>query len=489
MSQKLNFLILLSFSIILRKCVLTVEEPSLELTNSILKSLKTANKQFDLGDKTKFVFLLGMNNAGISTVAHVLATNNSRLESIKNKDSGLYEIRQIDPKNTETFLPEILVNEDTDIAYIKFPALQEYKNSVKDDIIETFLLRKLFRIAREVKLVFVVDYLFLQKDFFNSTIEDFEIFLKYVTKTINVGRYHFGSALVANKVYTSGFNRNGTVQVITDKDVIEAIVKHLNENIIPELRKKSFRYGASRSEMKMFNEAYRFVFFLISKWLGEYRKLAILREPDRSGALIDNPIIQAEKQQIGRMINENIEYVPIKSTDFSFTISPESQYHIYNFCVATRNRLLQDVEQLELEIRTNVEAKNFNNTLDIESGFNNVKKYQILKKLSKIQNNDPREFLNKTFESIAQLNINVSYDIVTKVRESLEFYEFFNELPEQEIEVLSGVERCGRYFTSENAIYGFSQSFSSLILYLEADMTLEADNRHIEVMQCKYFLN
>lgn len=295
------------------------------VSTSIQKFWEEYEGDLTIGPQKDIVLLLGGTRQGLSTTASFLVDDD--LESKRSKTVRVSH--HIVDKNgrigthleSETFVPELLIDPETGAAIYDCPGFDNTKGP-EYQVAVTRFLNKLISSAESVKLVFVVDHAIVKDsrpDQFLGLIE------KVFTLLENFEKFSDGIAMVVTKV----LDHND----VDDDRSINAIADSL-KNLERKLQGIIDGTTDSYFSRNFLRKAIQFIEILLINQNDQYQRIGIIRAPSSVGPLRDMEVFQNEKSILKKIIHENIKYVPTGDTKFGYPIAKWLLKHIQaDWCV------------------------------------------------------------------------------------------------------------------------------------------------------------
>lgn len=330
------------------------------VSNENAKRILSLLEQGDEKIKTPYrdvVLVLGNTGSGKSTFTHYVAGNNDNLISVRvGQNSGEYIISDTNNKisvNTtvisKTTFPDVVVDDDTKNVFVDCPGFNDSRNEAYD-IAAAYFIKKVFNSVRNVKIVLVASYPSLRKGVNRN---DFLQLLEHTTILIkNIEKYVDGIALVATKVDNAFDFENEVPVLIRDGTIIENIAQFLLEvkDSLKIMQQGDQIYTSEfkRTEDKVFFEhANTLLDSLLQKNGTDYTKLGIFRRPNKPGKLTSIPILQNGKKSLKKIIEHNLQYLPVDKSDIGYTVSEKSKNVIRDLVTEIHKSIGADMAYLK----------------------------------------------------------------------------------------------------------------------------------------------
>ncbi|KAF8787979.1 hypothetical protein HNY73_009522 [Argiope bruennichi] len=306
----------------------TVNEwsPSDENEESLMKKtlelLKNGEEKITLQDQfKKIVLVVGDTGNGKTTFTKWIAGDDTKLTAIETTaNTGEYTIEDIDgtPSSitiSDTVYPLLVVDKETNVPYYDCPGFNDTRNT-KYDIATTHFIKKIVDFADSVKIIFIINYPWVR---IGVDRRSFMQLLKQATEFIkNIEKLKNSFALVVTKVDNSYINR-GTC-LVEDNAIIAGIADFLKK-----VRLELEAQVQGSQERQFYEAAIKFISYFLKKDGEQYANIGIFRRPDKSGPLSKIPLLLKCKENIKRIIYQNLTFSEKVDDDFSYTISLKSK--------------------------------------------------------------------------------------------------------------------------------------------------------------------
>lgn len=226
---------------------------------------------------------------------------------------------------SHTLIPNLLIDA-SHTSYYDCAGFEDSR-SVAHDISVTYLIRKLLNNVNSVKFLFTIPMWSVRV---GGEKLEFKKLLRHATNLIiDIDRYKDSIALVVTKTDKPA-NRNKT----NDDTKIKNVAKFLND------LKKDLEDDDSKEKKLKFIEA------LLKKKDDKYERIRIHRLVAETGPLKDMPVQEDEKRAIKNMVYQNIQYQNIRSDDFGYSISSQTNLQIVDLLEELQQQILNDVSDI-----------------------------------------------------------------------------------------------------------------------------------------------
>lgn len=403
----------------------------LEFMNDYAQKLRfSANKDF--------VLILGNTGTGKSTLTSLLTGAELKSEEIMAgqfrivDESGL--ISGESTTTSKTIVPELMIEKENGIIYYDCPGFNDSRGAVNDMSV-TYLIQKLIKYAKQLKLVFTVSYSSVKM---TGDRRDFMDLAKHATAFVkNVEKFRDGIALVVTKVENHYVKVNRQLHLVDDHKEIEGIVEFLKQAKLDLANRNHDNILMDDQEIS--DNIIKFIDILLqTNDQNKYDKIEILRLADESGPVEDIEMLQTERKAIKSMICHKIQYVCSKNSHFGYTISDESKNRIHDIIEHLQSRLTNDLLRIGVEIQDfylqeekyNMDFKTLKDTLS--NGY---------QKLSAIRSKDLKLFVEQTVEAANSLGIGVTFDSSNQIWRHIECVEFIKTISNNNFSIFFDISR------------------------------------------------
>jgi len=187
--------------------------------------LAEGEKNITFPDSFKnYILLVGNTGGGKTTLAFVLATDNSRLTS-KEVEAGKYVIEDPDGKisggtESKTLFPEFLPDKDAMVGYYDCAGFEDTRG-MPSDIAANFFLKQVIDHAASLKFLISINYASLQASVDRT---DFTNLLQYMSTLVkDFKNFNNSVGIVATKVDNPVFWEGGIPTLVPDATIIADI--------------------------------------------------------------------------------------------------------------------------------------------------------------------------------------------------------------------------------------------------------------------------
>ncbi|XP_018014844.2 uncharacterized protein LOC108671781, partial [Hyalella azteca] len=290
--------------------------------------LDEGQEKIQLSERYKNITLvLGNTGAGKSTFLQWFAGDYNKLIAKKEYGtSGAFII--VDGNrignstlNSMTIFPELVIHPETDNAYYDCPGFSDTR-STSMEIATTYFIKKVADYAEHVKLIFVVNHSSVRS---GVDRQDFLKLLNHVTDFItDIDKYRRSIALMVTKIDPNYGKVNGILTSESDDLVIRAIGHFLDE-VKKWLKEQLADAWVPGKEKPFYEQAMKFVDTLLIMDGDHYSRIGMFRRPNMLGHLSNIRYLEEGKEQVGRIVNENLAFTETSDGDFGYTISDTSK--------------------------------------------------------------------------------------------------------------------------------------------------------------------
>lgn len=429
-----------------------IQKPSetLEFVMNHVDVLEFANSQH-------LVFVMGTEKAedkmliSFITGAELKSMNVAGKITIVDVDGKLKEYpHYIEPK----LVPLLIRDRELGITYYLLPKYNATAN-VKYDLTATHLTERLLKYATNIKILLVCSNDVLKHDDETDSIlnrkEIFDLILRVSNTIIDVEKFMPALSLVVTGIQ----DKTGTSedQLISRVAHILRLVyidyKHIIEDPnVPEKEKEQYEKGTEIIELLVNRDS------IINGIV--YTRLNILREPDKSGPLENNKILQKEKIAINAMILNDTDYIASTLDDFSLELKQSTVDHLPEVSIEIKKHLTVGISNLNSYIQ-NVYIHRESKNSDLETLlYLFTEAYKVI---SNILADDLTMFVEETIIASKLLQFELSQDDMDYLLMHIELIDFIASIqnihPPNINDISNGLSELLNYLSDSIDWYSF----------------------------------
>lgn len=302
----------------------------------MLQDVNSYYKNFILGVNKSVVLVLGNKAAGKSVLSRLLTTNSDQInvKGFKLEFNGQRNI-------PETIVPTLLVDSKTNTSFYDCPVVDDATAEITADITAALSIQKLLAFARELKILFVITAESMSNaNDTNDFIKLAEIAVDLIKDTL---KYSDGIALIVRTTELNGTAVDFDEQ--RDRELINKCIDFLKRTQL-KLARPKFQLNTAATAIEVEDDdddddddeeenderTNREKISFISA-LFKNERIKILRIPMRVDAL------RHEKDEILRMINDELRFVPKDDDDFICKINENSKQQISSLIAELKNQM------------------------------------------------------------------------------------------------------------------------------------------------------
>lgn len=407
-------------------------------SEAILDILQELDEKIILSKRKNVILLLGETGTGKSTLAHIIAKDNTKLKSIR---IGTFEFLLVDDDNkistettnSKTTIPEVVEDiKNTDLAIYDCPGFNDTRDA-KTDISNAYSIHKIMEHSVNFKIVFVINYHSVKigvcRISFVNMLKNASDYIK------NIGNFRGSIAAIITKVDNKTIpNEDGTNHtLILDADILNEIGIFLQD-----IRKEiCTRTSYDKNAITLID------ILLIRSGL-HYERLAIFRRPNKEGNVNDLIPLQICRSNILKVLNENIIFTGKGENEFGFAISATSKLEIANIVVGINTKIIDtfnNIGQQVIETFKLLESQLANLT-EIKEKFNSV--HECLNKFNKKLKENVG--LTETTDSLIQVLNDLQIEATANIKSIQSFdkqLSFLNKISDRDLNMRSSEWKTG----------------------------------------------
>lgn len=414
----------------------------------MIQKINNYANELHFGIERNFALVLGNTGAGKSTLTSLLT--GAQLQS-KETVPGSYEYLIVDEKGlisgesttvSKTIIPELMNDTKNRVTYYDCPGFNDSRSDI-NDISVTYLIQQLIKYAKQLKLVFAVNYNSVRIGA-GDRCEFIDLAKHAVTFVKHFDKYRDSIALIVTKVDSRCPN---------DHQIIDLIGKFLNK-AKSELEEKQC---SNDEEIEFNKKKIEFIKILLqTNEKGEYNRIGVMRMASEGGPIDKMQVLLDEKSAIQRIIKENIRFVRKENDDFGYSISEESKISIHKLIGKIQSHLIEDVTKISDEIKKYYlqQEKYIFDLKTLEKSFT-----VGYNKLRKVQSNNPISYVEKLISVSNDLEIGLSFDNSHRSFQHLQCIEFLKVVCDDNVwdllDVSSGLKSTLKYIEDSLKWYIF----------------------------------
>ncbi|XP_016840146.1 uncharacterized protein LOC107980959 [Nasonia vitripennis] len=480
----------------------------------ILDLLQEGESNIIYGTNKDVILLLGTTGSGKSTFTQFIAGYDYNLISEETrKNSHEYIIIDKNGKvgnstfTSQTIFPDLVLDTETSAAFYDCPGFSDTR-SPAHDIAATYFIKKVLDHAERVKLVFTTNYPSVRegvdRQALLTLVKNAVEMIKYVKKFDN------SIALIVTKVdniYDTEENENGgiTATLRPDESIVESIANFLKQ-FKDYLQSQTSGKGLDNSK------AVEFVDALLHQKDGKYTNIGLFRRPNKAGVLTSIKLLQSRKPALKKIIHENILYNAYNTNDFGYTISADSQNHLYDLITKINENIVTGILNIGQEIEKNYKSQE-EPTSDIKNLYNTFRLgYDALSatKTSALSVTEPQQLLKMITKNVIDLDISISKENFQNITNHGEYLKFIKTIdrtsnvmkPTEWAQALTNVvgylDDSQRWYSFLNNFYDILskydvqqdyRQYSSSVDSLKYQIGINENNSQLVLAQLKQFLD
>lgn len=361
--------------------------------------------------------LTDSNLTALDSGVHVDTRNNFHDDTIDINNSDHTHGMHSDCSSTDAMVPQFINDPTNGIDYYNYGGFGAHE-TLEHAILAMGSIEKLMDRRRRIKLIFTINL--PPNRLYEVSRTDFLLLAQDVTAFVrNITKYRDSIMLVVTEFQDFYTNTDGQYQFIDDRSMIARVASFL------------YRVKHSLTNQPKIGEddakIIDFIDILLEKQENEYMKIGVSRhQPSHHSAARNWELLYEEQQRIISIINYRLRFVESSSMDFNTAISAEVENTVRHRIVDVQNRVINDIETIDLAIKEFYALKE-TNMFDVLT-FDSDIATAILKLSAQIRPDRLKPFKAQLISIMNELHISISTHCIEQFSTHIDYIDLLQNI-------------------------------------------------------------